>query len=627
MGGFCGLLSNHGTVDVLSLRTVGESLRRLGPGDVCEEICPPIGMLQRSVGTTQADHGARPFRDGHDLVVFDGRLDNHRELASRLFGAERRAVDVADAELILQAYRLWGLTFVERLLGDFALALWDGAQRRLLLARDVFGVKPLYFVQHRNRIAWSSAPESLLRFVDTASPDKRFLASYLWFVPDETHSPFEGIEPVAPAHYVLFEGEHVRRTEYWKITDLIGIVRYRKDADYEDHFLSVFQDAVRSRLRTDGRVTAEVSGGLDSSSVACVADHLLGDEAEQRLRTLSFVYPRQQGSDESRYIEAVERAVRGRHFRIAETPKTLISRAALPGFLACPTTLSCFPGKAETPFGLLAAESSRVVLSGEGGDAAFRNDESYPVAVHDRWSFTKPQNLIARVMEWSSTEGTGVWDVLWNSFAKPKLRFVTIPQKGRPPWISDNLLRESNLDEYLHQVATGLRGRCDATSLPHCAFLLMGRAKLAGGEQGYTSATEHAEVRYPYLDTRLLRFLLSIPQDQLSRPGERRSVMRRGLIGILPEAVRTRRFKTFGNEALMAAVEANSSWISSLIEDSIAVASGYARKEPLLQLLKRVRFGMHAELLQFLHFIAVELWLRNISCVDIATTKSKTWTA
>lgn len=380
MSAIAGRLNFDGAaIDPIYTVALGKVLARTGPhGEPNVHSLPGISMLYRpNYTTTEEKLVAQPFAQDAVVATLDGRLDNRRELAGLLGYDNERSV--SDVELVARAYRRWGDHFCKKLLGDYALAIWDVSRRRLLLARDPFGVKTLYLSKTTDAIVWSSTAEGLLvdPIVGSGVSDL-FVASYLSGSPTLGMSPFSSIDSIRPGSLVFIEGPQIEHTTFWDVRDCIGEIRYKNDTEYEDHFLSVLRDSISCRMRANGPILAEVSGGLDSSSVACLA-HTIREETDRAtdfLGTVSRIGVA--WADEEHYIAAVEEQLQCTCYHLQEDGTTVFSPEVDERFIAYPTPLSFFPQR-RRQVKLLSEHGAGVVLSGEFGDAIFRNDESFPV--------------------------------------------------------------------------------------------------------------------------------------------------------------------------------------------------------------------------------------------------------
>ncbi len=361
-----------------ALAMMSHALQQSGPDDERFAYSTSVGMAYRSFDTDGASRlNTQPLvtADGY-MLTFDGRLDNQREIGNAVCSDARQWLGTPD--LVLAAYRQWGLAAFGRLIGDFAIALWDPNRASLLLCRDPLGMRPLYYRLTWESLSWSSKCRPLANVMTgSLDVDDEYIADFL---ADHvsTRGPFKGIG-VVPAGHVLSVGEaKVESTRYWSF-DTNRRVSYSSDADYESHFTEVFTEAVACRLQADGPVYCELSGGVDSSSIVCVADRLARKVADPRdIRTVSFVFDRSTSSDETPYIRLVEEQVgkQGLHISDDHCP---ILKPLPPAFRPdLPRCDLCFL----TRFDHLAREmgrvGSRVLLSGVGGDQMFWSRSSGP---------------------------------------------------------------------------------------------------------------------------------------------------------------------------------------------------------------------------------------------------------
>ena len=280
---------------------------------------------------------------GH-MLSFDGRLDNHEELRVEL---ELPCKSTPDAEIILAAFGLWGESCFSRLVGDWALALWASSDRVFYLARDHAGTRTLYYELAQGRVRWSSHLETF--FVDSPARaiDEVYAASYLAGLSIGELTPYEHVCAVPPAHFIRIEGQSISRKQHWSCWRPRAEIRYRSDDDYREHFLSLFKEAVRRRTGDGAPVVAQLSGGMDSSSIVCLSDVLRreagggSDDLDQLIDTISYYDDSEPGWDERPFFTAVE-AVRGRpgmHFETSFADRT---------FLPVPGSVGRYIGPAQT---------------------------------------------------------------------------------------------------------------------------------------------------------------------------------------------------------------------------------------------------------------------------------------
>ncbi len=262
--------------------------------------------------TPESLHEQQPLiaPEGDLVLVADARIDNRDELllALRLRSTPERPL--TDAELILAAYRRWGADCPDRLIGDFAFAIWDRRHRRLFAARDGMGLRPLYYFHDGRRFAFATLLPAV-RLLPNVPQDideemiLRFLTRTVDYEKEKTF--YQALRRLQGGHALLVDTQGLRVWSYWQ-PDLEEL-QLSSEAEYAEAFRACFEEAVRCRLRSITPVGSQLSGGLDSSSVSCMAAALLKDRP---LHTYSAIFPdlpeeRRWAMDERAYVEAVHR--------------------------------------------------------------------------------------------------------------------------------------------------------------------------------------------------------------------------------------------------------------------------------------------------------------------------------
>ncbi len=282
MCGICGVVLRDREQEVPPqvLDCMTDSLSHRGPDDRDTVSWGHVAFGHRRLSIIDLDGGRQPMStpDGRATVVFNGALYNYLELRSELIQRGVRFRTFSDTEVLLQLYMCYGLEMFRRMNGMFAFAIYDAAARRLLLARDRFGEKPLYYYRDNNRFLFASEIKSLFKAGDiSAEADPDALQEYLTFqycLGERTL--FKNVKRLKPASYMVVSdaGEMTDYREYWTL----GFEEdHRKpEAYYVDELRFLLEDAVKVRMRSDVPVGAYLSGGLDSSIVTAMAAKLLG---------------------------------------------------------------------------------------------------------------------------------------------------------------------------------------------------------------------------------------------------------------------------------------------------------------------------------------------------------------
>ncbi|MGA2953030.1 MAG: asparagine synthase-related protein [Caulobacteraceae bacterium] len=481
--------------------------------------------------TAESAEEAQPiaFDDGA-LIVADARIDARAELAAALRAAgQAPRLDRPDVELILAAWRAWGEDCVTRLIGDFAFAVWDG--RRLFLARDQMGVKPLYFAEIGRTVVFGNTPACL-----RAHPgfpvgfDERALAEYLLYGTrqDETATGFAGLKRLPPAHTRAWDADGAEQRRYWTLPIEEPVYR-RRAQDYLDEFSSLLTTVVADRLRVP-RAGLLMSGGLDSTTLAMeMCDQLsLGGAVNVAAFTAIF------GSDdeEARFAKMVgERPGLSLHFVDRSVTACEEPLDALDDAVAGPDDLTLDPRPLRAQYADMT-RFSRVAMFGEGPDNALPYEWRAHLAFlagQGRWLRAATDLVLDRIAD-----------------ARPPA-FATLRHRVSGAWAEDerdaippSILRPEaavrlGIDPD-HWPVTPVDWIHPARPSAHRSLQTpLWSSLFEGLDPAVTGAS--LEFRHPYVDVRMLRFLLTVPPLPWAR---RKLLVRRAMRGRLPPAVLAR---------------------------------------------------------------------------------------
>src|SRR6266567_268740 len=299
-----------------------------------------LAMLFRPFHTTAESRlEVQPYvsRAGH-VLTWDGRLDNRDEIA-KLVDVGRYTRVPTDIAIAAASFDRWGTGCFAKLTGDWALTVWNPLERKLILARDYIGVKRLFYYVQAKRLMWCSHLEPLALCGERFTLCDEYIAGYLAFHPDAHLTPYRQVRSVPPASFVRIRNGPTTACTYWTI-GARPRTRHQSDSEYEEQFRHLLRQAIRRRLRTDSPVLAELSGGLDSSSLVCVADELIarGEAHVPELETFSYYDSNEPGEDDLFHFSKVEerRGRRGFHVDLKGQGDSLplddARFAAIPGF-------------------------------------------------------------------------------------------------------------------------------------------------------------------------------------------------------------------------------------------------------------------------------------------------------
>jgi asparagine synthase (glutamine-hydrolysing) len=509
-----------------------------------------LAILYRAFDVTWEDAVERqPVHTIHgDIVTWDGRLDNRGELLALL--GRSPAETSTDAEIVAAVLAASGAKAFPRLIGDWALAWWNPRSRCVVLARDYAGLRKLYYLRSGKKFYWCTGLAALvLHSGQRFSLCDEYFAGYLASQPEAHLTPYAEIIQVPPGSYVEVTAERLRTHRYWSFDRLSGI-RYRSDAEYEEHFRELFRESVKRRLRTSYPVLAELSGGLDSSSIVCLADDILKrDGSSGRMETVSYYSFGDTDSDERKYFEAVEEFIgrTGTHLEehIPESglglhPMRDCCFAPLPGYFDCVVD-------AEHYFlNRMPQKSWRVRLSGIGGDELLGGvQDPVPDLAVALWQ-GRLRSFAEQIYAWALQRKTTIWSLLGKSVVHlmpiwMREHLDMGPVSGSE-WIARDFARHHRVARRRLRPSATVREWFPGPPSPDSWYFSL-TSFIAGYLPRFTFAEQTV---LPYYDRDLVRFLLAIPGEQLLRPGQRRSLMRRALKGMVPDTVLFRKTKALG---------------------------------------------------------------------------------
>ena len=389
MCGICGVVALDGPLDLPSEaagRMIG-AMRHRGPDEFGAWRDGSVFLGHARLSIIDLETGQQPLcnEDGRYWITFNGEIFNYPELTAELEGLGHRFATRSDTETIVHAYEQWGAGCVERFNGQFALAIWDRRERRLFLARDRFGIRPLYLAWHEGRLLFASEIKALRAYPGFAPRiDPSLLAEvFTYWVNIPPATAFAGVAQLPPGHTAVFESDQrgdppptplpsrLRIRRYWQPSFLsetedrrhVGQDEFRRMATQVREKLV---EAAVIRLRADVPVGAYLSGGLDSSATAA----LIHAYTDHHLKTFSvgFADP---AFDETSWQLAMAEHIGTDHTTVRVAAEDIASRFRQVVWLAETPILRTAPAPLHALSGLARSEGFKVVLTGEGADEVF----------------------------------------------------------------------------------------------------------------------------------------------------------------------------------------------------------------------------------------------------------------
>lgn len=517
---------------------------------------PGVALGHRRLAIIDVDSSRQPLanENGQIRVVFNGEIYNYRELRKRLEGSGHQFHTAGDTETLVHLYEDEGPEFVRHLVGMFALAIWDAPRRRLVLARDRIGQKPLCYRHEAGRISFASELKSLLAIpdipweIDPAALDEYFTFQYV----PHPHTILRGISKLPPAHVGVFQDDNWTVKPYWEPE--WNVEKQISATDALEQLRQRLSESVRLRLQSDVPLGAFLSGGIDSSILTA----LMQRESSDRVKTFSIGFP-ERDYDESHFARRVADHLGTEHHELRVEPNALELLPKLVWHFDEP-----FGDSSAIPTYYLAELTRQhvtVAISGDGGDELFCG--------YDRYRAIRMASVVDRLPLGSALVRWGVWNQLPRSgLQKSQLRRLRrfIELAGLPPSrrYADlvgifNETRRSDLyeEEFVRRLPDS-----DPTDFLAAAFA---RCK---NRDGVTAASlvdiqtylpcdlchkvdiatmaHGLECRQPFLDHRVVEFAVGLPLKFKLRGRRGKWLLREAFGSLLPKEVFRRPKQGFG---------------------------------------------------------------------------------
>ncbi len=511
MSGIVGLVNLDGApIERDWLLTMTRHMACRGPDAQDIWIDGPVGLghtLLRATDESATEH--QPFSlDGQVWITADARIDGRKELQEKLSARDRSPLSaVPDVELILRAYLLWKEDCLRHLIGDFAFAIWDGPQQQLFCARDHFGIKPFYFAR-LSRCFLCSNTLNCLRLHPRVSSrlNERAIGDYLLFAGNRNPATttFADIQRLPAGHSLRISADHLHGQRFWSLS-IPEQIRYRRQGDYLEHFKACLKDAVADRLRTE-KIAIWFSGGLDSPMLAATALDFARKSAQALdIQGFTLVYDRLI-PDQERYYSSLAAEALG------------MTRHCLPM-----DDYELYEGwdrpelqKPEPSHGPLAisewdhlrqtAAHSRVVLYGQGADEAFwHTSVANLIPTMPAWNLLMD---LCRCLCWHRRIppiGSGVLAAFRRWYRKDETDITY------PDWLREDFAARLDLPARWQELTSE---KCLKIHTPRAAaFSRLSCSTWADLFESCDAGVTQVplEFRAPYLDVRLLSFLLALP--------------------------------------------------------------------------------------------------------------------
>jgi asparagine synthase (glutamine-hydrolysing) len=631
MCGICGIVAfdTSRTVEPRFVQAMTDSIRHRGPDDDGLYAGGQAVLGHRRLAIIDLHRGHQPItnEDGTVWIVFNGEIYNYRELRQDLIARGHRLKTLSDTEVIVHLYEEHGAACVEHLRGMFAFAIWDARQRRLLLARDRVGIKPLYYTIADGLLLFASEIKALLTHPAVQRrAEPRAIDSFLMhnYVPGED-TALAGIRRLLPGHHLVLEGGGIAVTRWWDLHFPDQPMRGSED-ELTQALSTLLEDAVREHMIADVPVGVLLSGGVDSTAMLSFA----AEQTQRPVQTFTVGFSEPGITDERPYARIAARRSGSTHHEMTVSAHDF--QAFLPRYVRHMEEPVCEPPAVALYYVTrLASQHVKVLLSGEGGDEAFAGYPNYRNSVwlervkalgggpsgaaaagfelmasasgHPRWRrFAHALRNELADCYWSRTSGPlsplvqAKADLYTDGFRSQTLQ---APSKALLREMFEGVASESVLNRMLY-VDT-------KTWLPDDLLIKADKMTMASS----------VELRVPLLDHRVLEFAAALPPHMKLKGLRTKHILKRALAQRVPREILERRktgfpvpFQRWFNGELK-------DFVRGLLTDQCTRQRGYFEPRAVLALLDRCESGenLSGELFSL---VTLELWHREF--IDGAAT-------
>jgi len=525
------------------------SIAHRGPDDEGWYVNGQVGLGNRRLRVIDLQTGHQPMANEDETIwtVFNGEIYNFLSLREELSARGHVFRTRSDTETIVHAYEEYGCRFLERLNGMFGLAIWDRNRRRLLLARDRLGIKPLYYYFDGEQLAFGSELKAILQApgVDR-SIDLAALNNFLTFeyVPSP-RSIFEKVRKLEPGHYLIWKDGQPVIHRYWKLP-----VRPRRRADAGEQLRELIRDAVRLRLISDVPLGAFLSGGIDSTIVVAQ----MADLMDEPVKTFSIGF-RESSYNELEYARAAAVRYKTDHRQEIIEPDALKLTQQL--IAQCDEPFGDFSIFPTYLVSRMARREVTVALTGDGGDELFGGYDTYLAHRFDRrfyhwWPRFVKKGLVGPLADRMAPreEKKGLVNIFKRFIQGTRLPadlaharwMIFLTQAQRRRLLSPEVMAQLSRQDPYDFIRRHARAAGPADEINRCGYVDVNSYLVDDilVKVDRMSMAVSLEARVPLLDHRLVEFAFSLNPDEKIRGFDTKHLLKRAMSDALPEAVRKR---------------------------------------------------------------------------------------
>lgn len=541
-------------VDLDLIKNMNDQLVHRGPdgSKVWHEYS--LGLGHQMLHTTEESiYEKLPFFDKNFNLALtsDSRIDNRDELLDIFSLDDYRTI--SDSELILKAYDKWGESCANKLIGDFAFVIWDKSKEKLYCARDHMGVKPFYYYISKDIFAFSSEIKALFSIKKIPKRLNEIkIADYLISnFEDRENTFYENILRLPAANYLIVDSKSTEMVQYWSL-NLDKEITYNSNEDYTNEFGKLFTKAVEARLRSALNMGCMLSGGMDSSSIACKARDILSEKKRDSIKTFSFIFNTLPESDEREYINEVLNP--GKYDPYFVKGDKLSPLGGIENIVShLDQALYTFNIYLDCGIYSKAQENNvRVLLDGYDGDTTLSHGE---LILKEFFRNRKFRALNREIMGLSKRIDSNYWSLFLHGCLIPSIPlnvvdlYKLIRENSNSPFRYNKIIKKEfaekiNLKKRLEILHKYDASRYKKSKEYHFALLSSGEFQFVLEVLDAVCGMYNIEPRYPFFDKRLMEFCLALPVEQKMFHGWDRIILRRAMENVLPPKVQWRRRKS-----------------------------------------------------------------------------------
>jgi asparagine synthase (glutamine-hydrolysing) len=549
MCGITGILhfDNQRPVEPQTLKSMTDIIHHRGPDGEGFYISDNVGLGHRRLSIIDLDTGDQPMysNDRLKILTFNGEIYNYLELRAELIGLGYHFKTKSDTEVIIKSYEAWGFDCQNKFNGMWAFALWDVSKQELFISRDRIGEKPLFYTVYDNTFIFASEIKSLINYGVPKKPDISLIEIYLVLtnIP-EPYSFFKGIKKLKSGHYIVVKNQNVKEYKYWDLPEIDELRMLKNKHEIYENFEYLLSDSIKIRMRSDVPFGAFLSGGLDSSSVVA----LMSQNSNHMINTFTIGFD-DDNFDESRLALDVASKYNTNHFRGTVAPSSLESTLSKSNFHYDEP----FGDSSAIPTGFVskyASEQVKMVLTGDGGDEVLSGYSSYQGVKFSNLYSKLPKVLGLGIPHFIN----GISDIFTNELRYKINRIQNVTSSAYIPFerrvidkwaftdiatiksLTSSIKENIGITDYIENFMRRNPYRDDFYKLMYINF----KHDLPNDylvKVDRMSMAYSLETRIPFLDYRLIEYMVNVDKSIKLQGWERKSILRNTIGKQLPKSI------------------------------------------------------------------------------------------